>query len=283
MSILKNIFRVFLTFILMDLILLLILSFTIKTTLVNDLLIETVKNKSDSFLTENNNFTSNNELNNILNNDLVNELLEKEEVQEFVSEFIDDFLLELSEDDITSLDGVELENKMLDYLKNHKEELSNTTGVEITDEALDKASEQINSIDNKKFLDQTLNNMKATTPKEVKTAIKFFNFITSSLIKLILAGLMIIDVILMIIIDKSLYKWVRSMSISLIIIGISLLLLSNSIMIMTGSITGVSIKTKLINSSSIILLIFGIIMLIMYYITTKFFIKEDKNDISKVS
>lgn len=278
MKLLKKFFRKILSFILMDLILLLILSYTLKITLVNDLVIETVKQENAISLTN----TNNEETNNILNNEVVKELLEKEEVKAFVSDYIDNFFIEISEDS-SNFDSSSLQEDMIKYLKEHKEELSKSTQIEITDEKINKAAEEINSIDNKKFLDQNIENIKKSTPKEIKTAIKLINYITSKTLRMLAIILIIIDIIIMIIIDKTLYRWVRSFSVSMIGAGLLSLIISKLIGFIVKSITKITVKTITLYNTGLIILLIGIVLLILYLIIKKILTKEKKDEVSQIS
>lgn len=280
METLKKIFRKLLSLILMELILLLIVSFTLKVTLINDLFIETIKNNDNISLIGNN---KSNEYNKLLNNSVINELLEKEEVKEFVNDYIDQLLIEISSDDNNSFDSSKLEKNMIEYLKEHKEELSSSTGINITDEQIDKVSSEINNIDNKKYLDQSITNIKKSTPKEIKMIIKTINLLTSTITKIIISILIIIIIAFMIILDKSCYKWIRSLSISMIFAGISALITSKAITIMIKSITSINVKVDTLKTTGVIILIVGIVLLLSYILLNKVLKKETKYEVSNVS
>lgn len=257
----------------MDLVVLLILSFTLKITLINDLIIETIKEGNISLIN-----TNNEETNNVLNNETIKELLEKEEVKEFVNEYIDEFLENIV-DENNDFESSSLQEDMIEYIKEHKEELSNSTGVEITDEQIEKASTELNNIDNKKYFDQNINNIKNSTPKEIKMAIRLIDYITSQSLRLIVILLIIIDIVLMIIIDKSFYRWIRSLSISFIGAGLQSLIITKLISLIVKNITKITVKVNTLNNTGIIILIIGVVLFITYIIINNL-LKEKDNEIS---
>ena len=153
MRIIKKVFIGFLTIILIDLIVLLILNLSLKKFIINDILIESIKSNNGIINVENNN-----EIPIIANNEIIQEVLNDELMKEDISDFIDEFIKSLSDEDIEKIPTSELQQKVIDYVKNNKEELSKKTGVEITNEMIDKSVEQLNDVDTQKSINQQINN-----------------------------------------------------------------------------------------------------------------------------
>ena len=275
MRIIKKVFIGFLTIILIDLIVLLILNLSLKKFIINDILIESIKSNNGIINVENNN-----EIPIIANNEIIQEVLNDELMKEDISDFIDEFIKSLSDEDIENIPTSELQQKVIDYVKNNKEELSEKTGVEITNEMIDKSVEQLNDVDTQKSINQQINNYKNNLTKEEKIALKIFEFVNSKKFRLILIVSIISDILLIALLHKSTYKWIKNLSYAMAISGLSIVILAISIKYIISSMTMVIINTKSLITLGIITIIFGLIIQIIYRIMTKYYIKEKKNEVS---
>ena len=286
MKLFKKIIRGLLIFILLDLLMLLVISSTMKKTIVKEIMVGTMKNADTSvFVKEitnapNNSNTSNNEINEALNNEVVSEILQSEEVQEMLTDYMDEFLKDISGEGDANVDTVALEKDIMEYIKDNRETLSEKTGVEITDEMIDEASEKVNSYDNQQYLNQTINNIKNNVTPQEKKAIKTFNYIISPKLRYLIIGLIVLNITLIMIIDKSLYKWIKTVSKAVSLTGISTLILSFGTTYIISKITNISINVKTLNIIGISMIISGIIVLIIYKVIERKYKKEQKNEIS---
>lgn len=275
MKIIKKIIIALLNILLIDLIIILVLNCTIKKLLVDELLIESFK--------QNNPLISENVSNNspfIINNKVLEKTLEDEEVKEMLSEFIDDVISNISKEEQENINIEELEKKVIEYTKEHKKELEEKTGVEITDEMINEASKLLNDGDVKKSFEQEINNYKNNITKEEKMALKFYNFITSKDLRTILIILIIVNILLIAILQKSIYKWIKNLSRAMYISGLSIVILGLAIKYLISTLTLLVINPKEIFIIGISLIVFGLLINIVYRIMEKYYIKENKHEIS---
>ena len=275
MKIIKKIIIALLSILLIDLIIILVLNCTIKKLLVDELLIKSFK--------QNNPLISENVSNNspfIINNKVLEKTLEDEEVKEMLSEFIDDVISNISKEEQENINIEELEKKVIEYTKEHKKELEEKTGVEITDEMINEASKLLNDGDVKKSFEQEINNYKNNITKEEKMTLKFYNFITSKDLRTIIIILIIINILLIAILQKSIYKWIKNLSRAMYISGLSIVILGLAIKYLISTLTLLVINPKEIFIIGISLIVFGLLINIVYRIMEKYYIKENKYDIS---
>lgn len=275
MKIIKKVIIALLNILLIDLIIILVLNCTIKKLLVDELLIESFK--------QNNPLISENVGNNspfIINNKVLEKTLEDEEVKEMLSEFIDDVISNISKEEQENINIEELEKKVIEYTKEHKKELEEKTGVEITDEMINEASKLLNDGDVKKSFEQEINNYKNNITKEEKMALKFYIFITSKDLRTIIIILIIVNILLIAILQKSIYKWIKNLSRAMYISGLSIVILGLAIKYLISTLTLLVINPKEIFIIGISLIVFGLLINIVYRIMEKYYIKENKHEIS---
>ena len=276
MKIVKKIFTGLLTIILIDLIVLLVLNMSLKDFIVKEILINSISTNNELLNVD----SSNIENPIIANNEVIKEVLQDEQIQEDLGDFLDDFIKNLSDDDIESLSTEEMQEEIITYVKEHKDELSEKTGVEITDEMIYKSNEMLEDVDTEKALKQEINNYKKNLTKEEKFAIKVFDFVNSVKLRMILIISIILDIILIAIIQRSTYKWIKNLSYSMTIAGLSIIVLAMSLRYVISTMTMVVINIKSITTLGIILLAFGIIIQIVYRLMIKYYIKENKYEVS---
>ena len=275
MKIIKKIIIALLSILLIDLIIILVLNCTIKKLLVDELLIESFK--------QNNPLISENVSNNspfIINNKVLEETLQDDEVKEILGKFIDDVISNISKEEQENINIEELEKKVIEYTKEHKKELEEKTGVEITDEMINEASKLLNDGDVKKSFEQEINNYKNNITKEEKMALKFYNFITSKDLRTIIIILIIVNILLIAILQKSIYKWIKNLSRAMYISGLSIVILGLAIKYLISTLTLLVINPKEIFIIGISLIVFGLLINIVYRIMEKYYIKENKHEIS---
>ena len=276
MKIVKKIFTGLLTIILIDLIVLLVLNMSLKDFIVKEILINSISTNNELLNVD----SSNIENPIIANNEVIKEVLQDEQIQEDLGDFLDDFIKNLSDDDIESLSTEEMQEEIITYVKEHKDELSEKTGVEITDEMIDKSNEMLEDVDTEKALKQEINNYKNNLTKEEIFAIKVLDFINSEKLRIILIISIILDIILTALIQKSTYKWIKNLSYAMTISGLSIIALAMSLRYVISTMTMVVINIKSITTLGIILLAFGIIIQIVYRLMIKYYIKENEYEVS---
>lgn len=288
MKIIKKIIRLILTFNLTILISLLILSLTIKDALINEILYEgfkstiTSKNYSDGNVQTLDDIITEDGV--ITDNEFVNEILESPEIKDLVNRYLDKMINILADDNISvdELNEFDLEQDMINYIKENKEVLSEKTGIEITDEMIEKASKKIDERDTKKVVKQTIENTRRNlTPKE-KNLIKLYLFLISLKLKIYVIIGIIINLVLIAILKSSLYKWLKNLSESMVLSGIGTIIIKLSLEHFLYNIirTNKTIKLTNINILSITVLISGIVIYIIYKIIDNRIGKEKNNEVS---
>lgn len=284
MKILKIIVSGLLSVLLTNLILLLILNCTLKSFLIEDVLIGSLTSNNETLDTDDiSEIKKETESIPILsNNELINEALEDKEIKRMVDEFVSEIMISIAEEDANDINVEDIERKMTEYLKNHKEELSSKIGYEITDEMINEVSETMDNVDTKNAINQSVENVKNSLTKEERMALKVFNIIVSTKIRLIIIALILLDIILIALVQKSTYKWIKNLASSMIMAGLSVIILTLAVKYIVASLTLISIVPETIQTIGIITLVFGVILYILYKVMTKFYIKENKNEISKV-
>ena len=292
MNRLKKSFIRLLTIILTALIAILIVSSTIKEVLIDEIFFQgfktTITGKSyeegnkeltlDDIITEDGVITD---------NDFVNEILESEEIKKLVNNYIDRLIELIGKDEITEeeLENLNIEQDMIEYIKENKEVLQEKTGIEITDEMIDTASEKINERDTKKVLKQTLENTRNSLTEEEKDLLKTYQLIVSTKLKVILVIGIIISIVLIIILNEPKYLSLKNISSATIFSSLSTIIISIALnAIVKSLINGITLKTNKMLTLSIIVLVMGIVLYIIYYVLNKKISKRGgKNEISKVS
>ena len=266
---------------------LLVVSYTFKDIFVNGILIETVRARMTQVEYKEPNITINDVITEkgvITDNELVNEILQSEEIIDLVNQYMDQVIETLlsEEEDISKIDPTELEQSMMEYIKENKEVLSEKTGIEITDQMVDETFEKLNKEDIKKATVQNiLNTKKNLSPKE-KMFLRIYKIIVSHDLKNILWVLLLINILLRMLIQKSLVKWIKSLSILSIISGILTIILAFGIQKMVSSILGeINIETTPMNRIGIALIIIGFIIFVLYYVGNVLI--GGKHEVSKVS
>ena len=277
MKIIKKIILFVLTLILLDLSLALMINCTFKYIIVKDILIESLKSNNE-------NITSNIQNEELVksNNEILYEILQDKKVQDIANEYLEEIIDILSTEEDIELDTQDIQKEVIEYLKNNKEELSKKVGINITDEMIDQAEKQMNDIDTKKSLEQQISNAKNNMPKEGKKLLKVYKFVVSEKLRIILIVSMIIDILLIILLKHSYYKWLKSTSIAIISSGLVSLMSSLLIKLVIGHFTTVSIKVSTLQIAGLTTLVIGILLFIIYFIINNVN-KEKTNEISKVS
>ena len=216
----------------------------------------------------------------IANKEIISEAIQDEEIKESLDEFIDELISNLTEEEIENLDVEQLEEKVIEYVKNNKEKISEKTGIEITDEMIDESKQLIDEGDTKNAIEQEINNYKNSLTDEEKLALKVFNIIDSKKLRIILIIVIIVDLLLIALLQKSAYKWIKNLSHAMFMSGLSVIILSMSIKYLIANLTMIVVNPKNILTVGITTMIFGIIISIVYKLMTKYYIKENQNEVS---
>ena len=273
----------FLFILLINLIILLSISYNVKQLLIDGIMIETITEKiiKQDYNTEN--YTiSEEQINTITDDEKIREILKSKEIQELLNKYLDITVDTIIDEE--TIEEVELEKDIIDYLNNNKESLSKAVGQEITEEMITKTQEQLEGKDMSKSFKQTLINTKNHMSDEEKIMIKGYKILKSNILRIVVIFCIIITLILIAIIQNSFYKWIHTLGVAITISGL-LLIGMNYIL---KQIIWQTTKSFVINSnsflySSIMILFIGIYIITIYTITSIIIKKKKgkiKNDIS---
>lgn len=271
-----------LVFILINVIGLLVLSFTLKSILIDGVIKEVIVQQINLPIFETSNYQQRNEIitdeniDKVTDDERVKELLKSDEVSELLDKYLDIVVEGLIDED--SLDEIEIEKDIINYLENNKDKLEEITGHEITQEMLDETKEKIkeSNIDNK--VKESVKTTSKYMPEDTRKVLKGYKFLISFKFKIILFLIMIIDLVLIAILQKSYYKWIKSFAISLTTNGVFAIIVSGVVYFIVYAITKIEFKTKALLITGIVITIIGIVTQIVYNILTK---KLENNEINK--
>ena len=276
----------FLTFILIDLMAILMINATFKEVLVKGVLVESMK----SIITRNMYKEPNINLNDIIKGDnvitenpFVNEIIQSDEVQVLVNDFMETVIEELIEEDgnFDKIDELELEKRMVDYLKENKEVLEKKTGIPISDTMIEFTAHAIQDKDLTRAIKQNINNIQNNMTAEEKLLLKTYKIITSSQLKTMMILGIILTILLIALVQWSFYKWIKNTSLSLIISGILVSIMSIILKIVLVSITkNEGINTWPMLRLSLIVMGIGIVIFTAYKMIELFLKREKKHEVS---
>lgn len=273
----KKIIKVFLSFIIVLLMLFLTISYNLNKVIVDGVIKEIIITKVSAKKVNNPNISE--EVINTLplpdylkNSEDINKLLEDERVQEIINKYIDITLDNLTTEEIKNID---IESDIINYINENKELIKEITGKEVTPEMIEDTKKTLeeNNI-NEKF-EETISSAKESISTEEKIVLKGYKEIISTKTRIITISLIALCLLLIALIDKSFYKWIKTGSICTIISGVLVLLMSFIIkLIVTNILPLPSFNVSYLYKSGLIQLITGIVILIIYIVLNKILIKK---------
>ena len=284
MKVLKKVLLGILVFILIDIIFLLALSFTLKKVLINGVIKETIVERVfPTGYSEGSNIITEEQIKEITDDPRVQEMLNSPEIQQLLEKYLDSTVEGLIDPD--NIDEVALEEDMLNFLTENKSVIEEKVGKEISDEMISKAVSEVDSKDLSKAYKQSIKNASKNMTTTERQVLKGYKLIISLKFRIILFICMFVDLLLIALVQKSFYKWIKTLSKSMIVSGIGVVLAS---LISSTIIKRLSNMTNF-NSDSltilgIIITISGIVILIIYKIVLKLLKKDDdENEIPEFS
>ncbi len=268
MKVIKKILIVILTLINIGVVVSLIVSFNFQKVIIDGVIKETFK----STISSNNYKEPNIQINESATNtkDLVttsderiNKILESDAIQGLIQDYMDKTLKSL--DNPEELQNIDFEQDVIDYLKENKDVIESSTGVEITDEMLNETKETLEEKDFNKLVKQKIRNTSNNMTPQEKKVLKVYSFIISKEFKLFLSLLFIVNSVIITLLIKPKYKVITNIGLSLLIGGLETIIMSfilKLIVINYTNLTNFNIES-LINSSLIITII-GLIVILVY-------------------
>lgn len=273
----KKIIKVFLSFIIVLLMLFLTISFNLNKVIVDGVIKEIIITKISAKKVNNPNISE--EVINTLplpdylkNSEDINKLLEDERVQEIINKYIDITLDNLTSEEIKNID---IESDIINYINENKELIKEITGKEVTPEMIEDTKKVIEESNLNETIEETIVSTKESISTEEKIVLKGYKEIISTKTRIITISLIALCLLLIALIDKSFYKWIKTVSICTIISGILVLLMSFIAKLLVTSILPLpSFNVSYLYKSGLIQLIIGSIILIIYIILNKILVKK---------
>ena len=273
----KKIIKVFLSFVIVLLMLFLTISFNLNKVIVDGVIKEIIITKISAKKVNNPNISE--EVINTLplpdylkNSEDINKLLEDQRVQEIINKYIDITLDNLTSEEIKNID---IESDIINYINENKELIKEITGKEVTPEMIEDTKKVIEESNLNEAIEDTIESTKESISTEEKIVLKGYKEIISTKTRIIVIGLIALCLLLIAIIDKSFYKWIKTGSICTIISGILVLLMGFILKLIVTSILPLpSFNVSYLYNSGLIQLIIGIVILIIYIILNKVLVKK---------
>lgn len=268
MKIIKKILIVILTIININIVVSLIVSFNFQKVIVDGVVKETFKSaiSSNSYkepnIQINESATSSKDLV-TTSDERINKILESDAIQELIQDYMNKTLKSL--DNPEELENIDFEQDVINYLKENKDVIETSSGVEITDEMLNETKENLEARDFNKLVKQKIRNTSNNMTQQEKKVLKIYSFIISKEFKAFLGLLFLINSVIITILINPKHKVITNIGLSLLIGGLETIIMSfvlKLIIINYTNLTNFNIGS-LINCSLIITII-GLIVILVY-------------------
>lgn len=268
MKIIKKILIVILTIININIVVSLIVSFNFQKVIVDGVVKETFKsvissnNYKEPNIQINESATSSKDLV-TTSDERINKILESDAIQELIQDYMDKTLKSL--DNPEELENIDFEQDVINYLKENKDVIETSSGVEITDEMLNETKENLEARDFNKLVKQKIRNTSNNMTQQEKKVLKIYSFIISKKFKVFLGLLFLINSVIITILINPKHKVITNIGLSLLMGGLETIIMSfvlKLIIINYTNLTNFNIGS-LINCSLIITII-GLIVILVY-------------------
>ena len=120
----------------------------------------------------------------IYDNEQINEILRSKEVQDLVTKYLDLTIESMNDDD--SLNEIDIEKDMMQYIRDNKSVLEEKIGMEITEEMIQKTEEEMQEQEVSKNLKEAIKETRNNLTEKQKKTLKGYSFLTSLKLKIIL-------------------------------------------------------------------------------------------------
>lgn len=282
MKIVKKILIGILVLLLMDMIIALAISFNLKQIIIDGVIKEVITERitSNTYHAPNNVITDE-QIEQVVDDERVREILKTPEMQDLMNKYLDQTIDGLIDEE--NIDEVELEKDIANFLKNNRDVIEAKVGKEVTDEMIDNAVKNLETKDMSNAYKQALQNASRNMTKEEKQVLKGYNYIISWKFRIIMFIGILIDLILIALLQKSLYKWIKTFGKTLMVSGVGIIIMSIiSSLIVKGLANIKSFNTTNLTITGVIILVVGIIITVTYKIILKIKNKK-KDDLDEIS
>lgn len=198
-----------------------------------------------------------------------NEIIPQETVEKVKDNKVSKWFKDLSEND-------DVQNFLDKYL--------NSDEVNKIKDKVTETKEQIQE-ELSKTVDNFIKEQEEKLSPSQKFVLNTYRFITNAKLKGLIIIAIIINLILIAIVEKSLFKWIKNLSCSLVLSGILIILLAGWIKNTIRSVIKISITLGVLTRPGFILLISGIIIMFIYFVVSRIIkanktSKEEEDEIS---
>ncbi|MBQ3307738.1 MAG: hypothetical protein IJG68_06085 [Bacilli bacterium] len=195
-----------------------------------------------------------------------NEYVEK--AKDFIGNLFHDEEVEIEEEDeLDSEDDTSTSQKIFNFISNNKEKISEITGIEVPDDVMEEVSDMIEKKDFSSVIEKIEKYQEDKMTPEQKRALKIIRFFSNDFLKKILIILIILHLIGIALLQFSLYKWIRNLSLAMMISGGLVALIAYSLKLFVLSVfSGISMNINPMLKPSIICIVASIVLLIIYII-----------------
>ena len=282
MKLLKKALLGILVLFLTSLIILFTISIDLKKVIVNGVIMEVVKYQISSINYKEGNNENKTVFEYTTDNEQINEILKSKEVQDLVTKYLD--LTIESMNDEESIDEIEIEKDMIQYIRDNKSVLEEKIGMEITEEMIQETEQQMQEQEVSKSLKKAITETKENLSENQKKTLKGYSFLTSTKLKIILAVLIVINSIIIFIIQREKNKWIYVYGNALFSAGLGITIVCIIANIIISRMANIPIlKLSILLKHGIIELVIGIIMMIIYKIVIKIISKKKEVVVNEIS
>lgn len=267
----------FLFCLLTGLIVTLVLSVNLKNIIVDGIVMETITEKLSNKEYQEGSFNLDGEIDNFIQEEKVREILKNPEVKDLIQKYLEITLHAITDE--SDLSEVELEKDILNYLDDNKEVLEEVVGQEITEEVINQTEEQLQSKEMSRVFKQNIQNTKKSLTSKEVTVVKGYELLTKKSFHWTVLGLILLTLIGIALLQKSFYKWIKTLGSSMTLSGISILIMSISVSKIVSSASDMkNFKIHVLLRYGTILLLIGLIVVGIYSLIEK--TRKKKNEIS---
>ena len=211
-----------------------------------------------------------------------NEYVEK--AKDFIGSLFNDEedLDEEEEEELDSEDDTTTSEKIYNFINSNKEKITEITGIEVPDDVMEEVSDMIEKKDFSSVIEKIEKYQEDKMTPEQKRALKIIRFFSNDFLKKILIILIIIHLIGIALLQFSLYKWIKNLSLAMMVSGGLVALIAYSLKLFVISIfSGISMNINPMIKPSIICIVSSIVLLIIYIILHNIFKPKKKEQDQK--
>ena len=271
----KKILIGLLVLLLMDMIVLLALSFNVKKIIVDGVIKEIVTQRiSIPEYKAPNNLISSEQIDNTVEDERVREILKTPEMQELMNSYLDKTIDGLIDEE--NIDEVEIEKDIVNFLKENKSVIEKQVGKEVTDEMIENAVAQLDSKDLSNAYKQALQNASRNMTKEEKRVLKGYKTLTSNKLKIWMIIGILVDLLLIALLQKSFYKWIKTFGKTMLVSGIGIIIMSIISSLIVKNVANIkNFNTSSLTTTGIIIAVVGLVIYIVYKVVEKITNKKE--------